>query len=453
MARVSPNLLIVAVCVCFAGTAYALPPGYTAGRCEAVPHGEMFIEFITPPQADSYTPISQFGAMESASFGRFLLTTSRDVEPDTMIHIEKYNATSGAHERYEPQPGLQVMFGDACEYIAFGDAGVGVCSAGNSVKFLYYNTATALFSATGFIDVTKDFTRCYIKGAYAFVYDNVAQEFNVYRHTGNGNFVDLNNPLPAVSSAMAISRASHELAIVATTGTIQFYNSLILPSYDISPSGYRPGDIADMLYDHANNLVVGLPVTSSIYLHERDAASFITSAIAQTFPFVGFTQGYRLTANDASAGFVISTAPVSEPFDDISRGSVIVFRSPQRGQPFVYWLDYFMEFSGTGAHTNLVGLAGDPQMAFFNDPFESTSGYPDRPDGAVAVLCLEDEDCNGSCGRQCDLDDNPCTEDVWNGEECVYVRDAAVDDGDPYTMDVCDPNVGIMHFPTLHPLA
>ena len=448
---------ILAVTACLASATLALPPGYTTGTCEAVPNGEMFVQLFTPEEVDAYTPLVTYGALESASVGRFLLTPSADVAPDTIIHIARKNSTSRAYEEYSEQPSLQIMFGDECEYIAFGDAGVGVCSGGNSVKFLYYNSTTDRFesSRSGFIDTTKDFSRCFVKGERAFVYDKNASEFVVYRHVGSGLFMTETDAIPAITDAMAISRVSPELAVVSSASTITLYylSGSVVPISTINtiaPTDYTAALITDMVFDHVDGLVVGISSTSGIYLHPRSAVGTLSSPVGQTFPFSGTGQGYRLTTSDGrgqSASFISSTAPDQLAYNNFTLGSVVVFRSPAPYLPYDAWISYFSEFSGTGATSNHVGRAADAQLGFFNNPFMTGLTWPNHDDGSVAILCYENIDCDGSCGEQCDLDDSPCTREVWDGQACVPMGVADVDDGNPCTEDICDPMLGDMHLP------
>lgn len=451
-----PLLLALLVCVAVVN---AIPPGTSVGTCVALADGDNFIEAFTGTSV-YYAGLDEFGFRGAANFGRFTLTLAQDAIPDTLIYIHKYDGSAGTTSTYATQPSLSFPFGDAGTEIAMSDYGIGMSVGGSDIIFIKYDGGSETFGSPAFpasasLGVPGGVLgRVYIGGLLGLVYDFNISAFMlmVADATATGEWFHSGSQptIPGFSDVAAFSRSRGEVAVLGSATTIDFYHvpggaSPFTYMYSITPP-YSVADVSDIEYDYEDNLLVGeASLASVIYTHERDGTGLFLNAPTFTTTSDGSSLGFRIASNPmgASLGFVLATAPDNVPIvGDLGN----LFLYDHLAGSYTLSSSYLTQFSGTSAHSNAVGHSpADPYLLYANDPVFQVGGTVDDPDGELVVFCGEAEDCGGSCGGFCDLDDNACTIDIINPTTFVCEFSAAVspNDGNPCTFDLCVPAFGV----------
>lgn len=443
---------LFAVCLCLLAalapqTVLAFPPGTSAGTCLAVNAFDAFIEDLTESTYPAFSgPIEELGELEPASFGPYVLIINGEDTNDVTIFVNEYDVNTGVTAPYAMQPVLFFGAGDQCVRIAMSDNGRGLCCGGTSIHFIEFDTVTQTFSFTSSVtSYGSNYAACYIHKDRAFVYDFASAAYDIWEWDGASWTQPIPATLSATSDAWAVSQIRDEIAIVALPNTLEFYYSAG-PSYPLTlvntlVVGTDPSYIQ---YDRDDNLVVSTSsVANSFLVYQRTAGVFVNPP-TQSLAITGTAyNGGRISTSDSLTGpsYATVTFPSNSPTP--TDGTVRRFRSPSAGAPYVQWDNYDEAWSGTGIISNSVARTPAlPQLTYASDPFG------DILNGRVRVFCNEELDCDGSCGPQCDLDNDLCTIDLYDPVYgCVFDSIANPDDGNPCTVDTCDPGAGFIYTP------
>lgn len=462
-------LFVVGVCILLGHLpgAHALPPGTNSTGCTSNLPGGRFIEDIVGIHPGVLS-LDDFGFLGSGALGAFTIHPAQDYAPDSFFYNMEFDMAVGDHPPNPTQPTFPIPVGNPVIYATLGEAGYGATSNGvdGDINFLFFDLTTSTLSLDGFTSsVGRSYTRVYVKGLRMFAYNTAAMEFESYtRIAGVWTFDVTFGSIGSASDTLAFSQDRDEMVMVNTAGTtLDFYHVTggdtvdVFFMYSITPSAYSAGDVTDIVYDHNDDLVVGVSTDSDIYIHLRSAGVF-SVPYSQVLMNTGNldTQGFRLASNafGEPRGVISATAPGSQPSGAGSSGGVVYYSTPIGGGSYSFEFHYGTQYSGSSAMSNWRGRGGFPNMIYINDgTFDNGTppgSFPDAAEGRVVAYCAEDFTCEGTCGTQCDGPNVPCEIYEWvPGVGCpaVGVPAPGVSDGNVCTTDTCIPGVGVQHIP------
>lgn len=358
------------------------------------------VSYLTPLDFPSYPDdVDLVARSGAAAFGPFLLIPMGEPRPDSAVLVAKYNVTAKRYVEYDQQPFLFHPVGDACQYIAMADTGRGLCSGGRDVHWIEYDFATERFSIEWGrpSHAAADFGRCFTHRNRAFVYDRVAASFVYYEWSAvGGAWVPTAGAIPAAVEAMGTALVREEIAVFTGTNTLIYRSGgpgiPLLPLYSI-PS---PADPLDLVYAHADALLVIASLGNALVVHDAPSNVFGASA-AYSVALPSLSADSRLAADS-----YLSSAEAKVVATDPLAGTLYVLEGGGAA-PLAVSHAIADQTTATDLAVNTAQVPPTlPLMSVASDPLAPMGGR-------VQLACLAGGRCAGCGISETDLDNDLCT--------------------------------------------